>query len=141
MDVLIGWQKYETTWQGEKVSMEVRPLRRKAMMLLAPYMMISEEKGVKLIVDTFELQGLAAQIFPEHVKDIQGITVNGKPVTWEDLAEEAVFCHLVGDIIGQLALISSLKESEAKNSGGPSGGQELDGQAEPALPDSQPTPG
>jgi len=141
MDVLIGWQPYETIFNGSPIKMELRPLRRKAMMLLAPFMELGKETGVKLIVDTFELQGIAAQIFPEHVKDIRGITVNGKSIAWEDLTEEAVFCQLVGDIIGQLAVISSLKDSEAKNSGGPSDTQKPGGQATPELPDNPPIPG
>ena len=135
MDIIIDWQTYETEFAGEKISMKVRMLRSWAMFALEPYLnnpnpkkkeetaqeyatrLTVEEKSI-LSNNSMKIQELSEKIFPDHVKDIQGITVNGKPVTWEQIASEVVFLNLAVDICGQLASISTLTKEEEKNSKG-----------------------
>lgn len=122
MDVLIGWTKKEFKFNGEIITAELRPLKRSAMLLLSPYISMGEEKEQsKLMATALELQELAEKIFPEHVRNIENLTVNGNPVKVEELAEESVFCALVGSIISTLSIISSLTTDQAKNSEGLSG--------------------
>ena len=130
LDLLIGWQPFETGFRGEKVTMEIRPFRRKAMMVVVPYITKGtpeikehmDEKEIGSLADSaFELQALAADILPEHVRNIQGITLNGQPLSFEDLAEEPTLLPLTLAIITQIASLSALDSGEAKNSGGPSG--------------------
>ena len=133
LELIIGWQSFETEFRGEKISMEIRPFKRKAMMAALPYItkrmpdikddMTDQELG-NLADKGFELQGLAAGFLPQHVQNITGITINGKPPTIEDLSEEPALLPLTLAIITQIASISSLNQGEVKNSGGPSGSME-----------------
>jgi len=143
LDIVIGWQPYETVFHGHKVTMELRPLKSWAMFALAPYLegerrkpdesvkdfvkRLTPEQKEKLSKSSRKIQGLAKDIFPEHVQNIQGITVNKEPVTWEHLAEETIFMTLAVEISGQLAAISSLDEMSAKNSKAPSDSTKQDG--------------
>jgi len=133
LELIIDWQAFETELRGEKISMEIRPFKRKAMMAIQPFLtekmptikksMNKEEIG-KLADKAFELQGLAEHLFPNHVRNITGITINGKPPTFEDLSEEPALLPLTLAIITQIASISALDSGEAKNSGGLSGSME-----------------
>ena len=98
MDIIIDWRKYETEFAGEQISMEIRPLKSWAMFALQPYLdnpnpklkketakeyakrLTSEEKTI-LSNNSQKIQELSDKIFTEHVKNIEGITVNQKPIT------------------------------------------------------------
>jgi len=133
LELIIDWQTFETEFRGEKISMEIRPFKRKAMMAALPYMtnrmpdikddMTAQEIG-SLADKGFELQGLAAGFLPQHLRNITGITINGKPPTIEDLSEEPALLPLTLEIITQIASISNLNQGEVKNSGGLSGSME-----------------
>ena len=135
MDLVIDWRKYETEFMGEPVSMELRPLKRWAWFELAPLLenhnpkkedetaqeyiaRLTEDERKKMSHDSEKLQELSAKIFPEHVKNIQGITVNGEVPTWEQISEEIIFLNLCVDICGQLAEVSTLTKTDEKNSEG-----------------------
>lgn len=123
MDILIGWQPYETKFGGAPVTMELRPLKVPAMVKLMPYInRIGDAKGdmLKLSMNTMEMQALAVAVFPDAVRAIDGVTVNGQAVTSEQMAEEVVFSALVGDIFAELIGRSQLSGAEEKNSGSPS---------------------
>ena len=87
MDIIIGWQPYETEFNGETVTMELRPLKTGAMMLLAPHMTADLSDNARLFISSLELQGLAGEILPDHVRGIKGVTVNGQDLTPEIMAE------------------------------------------------------
>jgi len=133
LDLIIGWQAFETEFHGAKVNMEVRPFRRKAMMAVRPFLgtempeikegMSDEELG-KLADKAFELQELAGRILPDHLRNIEGITVNKQPVSIEDLSEEPVFLPLTLEIITKIAEISNIDREQEKNSEGLSGSME-----------------
>lgn len=130
LDLLINWQPFETTFQGEIVTMEIRPFKRKAMMAILPYLTkhtgivkddISDKKIGELADAGFELQGMAADVLPEVVRKITGITINGTPATFDDLAEEPMLLPLTLAIITKVATISQLNQADVKNSDGLSG--------------------
>lgn len=130
LDLIIGWQEFTTEFRGEEITMEVRPFRRKAMLAVLPYLTkqmpdikadMTGDEISNLADKGFELQGLASDLFPEHVKNIQGITLNGTVPTFDDLADEPVFLPLTLAIITQIAGISNIDQADAKNSEGLSG--------------------
>ena len=120
MDITISWQAWETEFRGEKITMELRPLKTKAMLLLMPYLG-STQNPEQAGRASMEMAQLAPQIFPEHVRNLQGLTINGQPPTWEIMAEELMFTALIVEIMAQLASISAVSEEEQKNFTGPSG--------------------
>lgn len=118
MDILIDWQKFETNFNGEKVSMMLRPLKTWAMLKLLPNIVNQESSNTTaLALSGMELQSFAKEIFPEFVKDIKNLTVNGSPITFEILAEESIFHNLTMEILGELIRISRLSDGEEKNLG------------------------
>ncbi len=135
MDIIIDWQLYETEFAGEKISMEIRMLRSWAMFALEPYLnnpnpkkeeetakeyaaRLTDEEKTILSNNSRKIQEISEKILPDHVQNIKGITVNGEPVTWEQIAAEVVFLNLAVEICGQLASISTLKKADEKNSEG-----------------------
>lgn len=146
-DFIIDWEPYTTDFRGREVAMQLRPLKRWASILLTPIYEESgeiakkKEKVKKFIKDQgkdveipkelqltneelnfiYRVQEVATKVFPEHVKDITGITINKKPITIIDLCDETAFGSLCMDIIGELSKRSQLLGDEEKNLDGPSG--------------------
>ena len=127
LDLIIGWQTFETEFRGEMIKMEVRPFKRKAMLAVLPYLSkkmpdikedMTEDEITDLADKSFDLQGLASDLFPDHVRDIQGITLNGRPPSFDDLADEPMFLPLTLAIITKIASISNIDLADAKNSEG-----------------------
>jgi len=120
VDLLIGWEPFEITFRGSKVSMTLRPLRTDAFQVLFPYMKRLENVQENAI-QAMELQGKLAPVFRDHVKDISGITINGMPPTPEDLATEIMLIGLAQSIAQELFTRSSIMAIESKNLEPPSG--------------------
>lgn len=119
MDILIGWQPYETTFKGEAVSMELRPLFNDQYRLVLPFMRkfeTREETTQKIL----EMLTKCESIFEACVRDVKGVTVNGSPPTSKDLCYEAKIALLSQDIVQQLFIISTVPEGEEKNFAPPS---------------------
>jgi hypothetical protein len=118
-NIRLSWQKFETQLEGNPVTMEVKPLSVKKMMALAPY--ITKAMGATNSLETQIITGLELQqffadnLFDENVRNVQGITIEDRPLTKEDFANESVLCTLVGEITGHLATISTLSRDERKN--------------------------
>ena len=139
INLIIKWQKWETEFQGEKISMELLPLKVGTNLLLTPFFIRIEEqdnkgkaigigkKDVKIDQDKLsqyiiestrletELQNVCRDIFPSHVRDIQNMTINDKPVDPIILCEEPVFSSLVLQIVTRLYRISRITAEQAKN--------------------------
>jgi hypothetical protein len=111
MDLFIDWQPYETEFMGGTVTMEIRPLKNKAMMALAPY--FTDDKA-ELAKNLSSIQGLVPEIFPEHVRNID-LTINQQQISPEQVAEESVLSMLVLDIVAQLLNISTPSAVDVKN--------------------------
>ena len=137
IDLTIGWRPYETTFMGEKITMELRPLKSWAFYEIIPYLdnpnprrkdetneecmkRLSPAEIEGLRNSSKELHLLSAKIFPEHVRNIENLVVNGMPVTPDIIAEESIFMGLAIEISGQLGVITSITENESKNLKGPS---------------------
>jgi hypothetical protein len=123
MDLVIGWREFATEFLGETVRLRLRPLKRAAALRLLPFLKGGGEQTdvMRLVAESFELQALAAEIFPGHVKDLD-LTVNGVPPTIEDLSEEAVLTPLTGAILAELVKMSFFGKRDEKNCAPPSAG-------------------
>lgn len=111
----------ETFEMGEDtIKLGLRPLKRGTMLKLIPYMQDSAG-GVEALVSMYEIQGVAAEIFPEHVSVIEStITVDDEPLKVEHIVNEVPFTQLCTSVILKLAHISRLTTADSKNSKGPS---------------------
>jgi len=117
LNLLIGWKEWTTEISGHKISMELYPLSNEAMTVVSPLMArdINKKDKVALYLETFEMQKLAATVLPAHARNLSGIAINGKTPTWEQVAKEAVLAELAVTILGQLFIVTSIKETEEKN--------------------------
>lgn len=120
MDILINWGLYETQFRGERISMELFPLQNDAYAAIAPLLKpyVEATKGddkIDIAIRTAELTKKALPIFRDYVQNIQGLTVNGKPVTPEDLATNLKLSNLALSVISELVMRSVLWEDERKN--------------------------
>ncbi len=116
MDILIGWQSKTYEFVGEEISVELRPLKVDAMLGLIPFIKDTEEESVSLIADSLELQKQSKLIFPEHVRTLKGLTINGEDVKdISVLCDEMIFSTLVVQILGDLIRMSTLTEGEEEN--------------------------
>jgi hypothetical protein len=122
LELILDWQEKEFDFKGSKITAELRPLKRRAMMALLPFMQGGEITNQRAL----EMQGLAEKIFPDHVRNISGIRINGQPITVEQLNDEMALFSLSTDIIKVLALMSSLQKEDEKNSAGVSGNVTLE---------------
>lgn len=136
-NVTIEWQPHETTFKGESIKMEIRPLKNWAWFEIAPLLnnknpkkqgeskedyiaRLTDEEKLVMGKDSIKLQHFAKTIFPEHVRNLSGVTVNNQAPTNEHLSEEVVFLSFTVGIIMKLIEISSLDEEDTKNLNGPS---------------------
>jgi len=131
-NLLIDWQKYETKFNGHAISMELRPLKRWANTLLTP--IYQESKKFKAISEKLKnskkkdedvpddavtfparCQEIGEKIFPDHVRNITGITINNREMTVEDLYSESIFTSLAMDVLAELTKMTQINKDETKN--------------------------
>ena len=124
LNYILDWVPYEMEYESEKISMEIRPLKSWASILLTPFLIEAGKQrkdngNNALTAETlnlsYEIQKVADKIFSEHVRNITGININSNPVTLQELCQESVFAPIVMDIIGQLTSITRLTKEETKN--------------------------
>jgi len=125
MDILIGWQPYETTFKGQTVTMELLPLTVPLFRLILPHMKNIEDKD-EAAQNAMEMISKSLGVFQGHVRNVQCFTVNGQPVTPEMLIGEAKLIRLAQDIVNEVFLRSMVTAEEGKNSGSPSETLSLD---------------
>ena len=124
MKVDLGWRRFTPEWGDGSISMELRPLRRGAMLLILPQLdEFNSREGERIyrLTDTYKMQGLAAQVFPDHVRNLAGLDGEGGPMTVADIGEEAALHLLASEIMAQLLRVSRLTADEVKNSAAPAG--------------------
>lgn len=134
---IFDWRRHETAFDGEAVTMEIRPLKSWAMLELMPYLDEPKPRKEKESIEDYikrlspedrrrqqkesqQVQALAERIFPEHVRNIEGFLIDGKAPTAKALAEETAFMDFTVGVIMALVSISSISREAEKNSGGPS---------------------
>lgn len=133
-DYMIGWQQYETTFDGEPVRMELSPLKRGEFLRLLPildaFYKLSKASTDSAGITVEQADGLGSLIariegiICDHVRDIRGFTVNGvDPPPVEEVLSAAVFMPLVSEIVLKLVEISKVSKADEKNFAGQSTNQ------------------
>ena len=123
MEVNLDWRRQESA-QWPDVGYEIRPLRVWAFQELMAFWEGPEgapENSTLRIspARSFELLQVARRIFPDHVRNLTGLTLlrDGEhaPATPEALCEEAPLLPLAGEIIARLVAISEIGAAAEKN--------------------------
>ena len=123
MEVNLDWRRQESA-QWPEVGYEIRPLRVWAFQELMAFWEGPEgapENPTHHIspMRSFELLQVAKRIFPDHVRNLTGLTLlrDGEtvPATPEGLCEEAPLLPLAGEIISRLVAISEMGAAAEKN--------------------------
>ncbi|MDH5751331.1 MAG: hypothetical protein OEZ59_02800 [Deltaproteobacteria bacterium] len=116
MELNLDWRK-EQSGLWKDVSYELRPLRVWAFQALLD---LWSSKNTPQPEDRpgASLTALATRIFPEHVRNLEGLVITRDqstgPATPADLAEEAVLLPLASEIISRLVSISEVEETAEK---------------------------
>lgn len=141
MNLDLDWRVHVSE-SMQDVTCKIRPLKLwafQAVMAFWQGLPTNEEGQPRLnTAASIGLIQVAEKVFPEHVKELQNITVQveGKQrmATIDDLCKETAFMGLSVEIIGALITISEVGAEEEKNSGKPLGkSSEPDGSGNPAA--------
>lgn len=114
------WQRWTTNFDGQEVSMELKTLDRGSMLQLYPIMEEFQRVDRDAPYAMLEIVDRGVTAIEGHVRDIQGITVNGKEPELEDIEGEMMFTPLMIEIMSRLVTISTLSVESEKNFEGPS---------------------
>ena len=125
MEFNLDWRR-ESSELGDEVTYEIRPLKVWAFQELMAFWESRPGGGEEgdsprrvSPAESLRLMEVAARIFPDHVRDLQGVTVlaegNPHPATMEDLCGESPLLELAGEVLGKLVNISGLSERDEKN--------------------------
>lgn len=131
---LIGWQSWESEFNGDPVVMQLLPLRRSEFLRLLPmldsiYKLSLEKKdssdsnSPSSVGSASEMSDILDKIEPivaDHVKDISGFTIDGAEPKILDIVSGSVFMSLVSEIVFRLVEISKIDKVSEKNSDGQS---------------------
>ncbi len=135
---LFGFQKWETTFKGKTVTMEIRPLKTREMAVVLPLSRMIAEKFKDLKKDTkdlttddpnqlsdkikivfedpkqiqvvFDMQEKAADILPHAVRNIVGLKHG-----WKEICEEFYYMTFAVALLMKLISISVMDEKTTKN--------------------------
>ena len=124
MSNLFDFQKYETTFVGKPVTMEIRPLKSREMIQVLPIiakinkkMKEQPELKDKLRFDDEEsitmalsVQDKVKDIVPNAVRNLEGIDDN-----WTVICEEFYYLPFVLELVLKLTAISQIGEPAIKN--------------------------
>ena len=119
----LGWRKFDTEFDGDEVTCEVKPLSLEAWLLLQPCIDSAGDE-LKLMATGYELLKVAGDIFGDSVKNITGFLIDGEPPTTEGITGNMCFITLVSIILIETIRISVLNKEESKNSNGLSASQQ-----------------
>ena len=125
MHVNLEWRQ-ERSQLGREISYELRPLRvwafQELMAFWEEHARTAEEGGQARrlsAADGMKLMTVARRIFPDHVRNLQGVTLAdggaSTPAPIEALCEEAPLLPLAGEIVARLVAISEVGAGEEKN--------------------------
>lgn len=107
IDVSIDWQRQEFEFSGETVAMEMRPMETGAVFkLMSIDVSAPDERQIEIMT----------AIFTEYVRNIEGLTIGGKPADPAQIAKVTQLMPLAGDMMTRLTEISQLPKADEKNS-------------------------
>lgn len=105
-------ERQEFKHDGTTVSMDLRPLKVKAMAKLLPVIegISGKSENEMDISRVFALFEAAQPVLEEHATNIQGFTIDGEPPTWGRICEETSMVSLVSEVINTLFKMSTPKK-------------------------------
>lgn len=123
MDYLLKPKKFETKFNNDNVTMTLAFLTSEQVMTLNPIFerMIEaaeEEKGGgkgDAWFGVLKMQSETGDVLMDTVKDIKGFEIDGESPSIEDIIQYPIFASLVGDIVTELIVRTSLTKEEVKN--------------------------
>jgi len=154
VDIVTEWRDYATTFNGAEVRMQLRPLTRGAFLLLMAH---QETFAALAQMDANGLadQGAVAAVYAgvgrllddiaphvgDHVRGIEGFTIDGETPSAAAVFEAAACMPLAIDIASRLADISALTPADLKNSNRPPASPPSGGRSASRSADGPPTGG
>ena len=110
--------KFETGFDGDQISMQLRRLKQVDAVKVAPYMIPENDGTVKMSFENqLKFTEVMLDLLPNYIEDFQGLfDADGNVISLEDAIAETYFQELIGRIAGRLMAISSPEENEGKNS-------------------------
>lgn len=126
LELTIDWKRVEVEFMEEKITAEVRPLSNAHMLVISPHLNFDMKKKLsdsEASQKVLELQKAAAPILADVVRDIKGISINGKPVDPILLGTESALCALASQLISQAVIATQLDRASEKNSQSPPAGR------------------
>jgi hypothetical protein len=125
MELNLDWRREQSARLAD-VSYEIRPLKVWAYQELMAFWEARprETRDGRLVTqvspaESLKLMDVARRIFPEHVRNLSGITLRrdgaGHPATLEDVCGESPLIELAGEVLGRLVAISNLSPGDEKN--------------------------
>ena len=105
VDILIDWQQHEFDFNGEVVAMELLSMDVVISLMLSE-VNIESRKDKQVEITT--------KIFERCVRNIRNLTINGKPVTAEQLANTLQLIELANAVIERLIKISHISRPDKK---------------------------
>ena len=119
MSKFVKSKYFETEFEGDTVSMRIKPLKRKHMMELAPFMPEDNDADNMGTLDSMNMLDLGAKMLPGYLEDFKGLKDDeGNALAVEDIVEEMYFLNLVSEIMTEVFQISGMSPKSAENSQG-----------------------
>lgn len=116
---LVGWRKWETEFNGDKVEMEIKALNRSEFLSLLPimdeYSAMANKEEKNQAADIGKILDSLAPIITPKVRNLSGFLIDSEPPSAAILFEHADFMPLVMDITFKIINISQLGKEEEKN--------------------------
>lgn len=119
--------RFETTFEDDTVTMNLKQLSRKTFLSWMPYLSKVERVEVdgEIVArmdeeSTMKLVNEAADILPQHVLDFRGLRdVDGNAVDLATVISEVYFLPLVSEIVSKLIDIAQVQKQDEGKSAGP----------------------
>jgi len=102
-------------FDGDTVTVKLKPLSRSAMMSLAPYV----GDGTPETMDNQKLFDHGAEHIESHIESMKGLTDSaGTEITISTMVDNAYFLPLMSEIMAKLFDLATVSEDDVKNSNG-----------------------
>lgn len=120
LELTLSWKPCEVDFKGHKITAEIRPLLSEAFDRVAPYFMQTQNEFAEMTTveqtrRSIVLQKECAEIFPTHLRNIGGVTVDGAAPTTEMLCTESTFVELSLLLLTEMITMSQLDGESEKN--------------------------
>ena len=103
--------KFETSFEEDEITMNLRRLKRVAFMSLTPYL----TSGADGTVDEVAMMDVATELLPDYVQNFKGLVdAKGEEIALEDMIVETYFIELITEIIKELFDISKIGKTSVE---------------------------